>query len=100
MLRDAVPAPYAEGAGDSPQSVWLWRTLRTREAAGLDAADESRPLAGAGDVAAVVDGRIRKQADVEHLVPLPEGRRSDRVPQLPGDPALQKHLGQIAAAWD
>jgi hypothetical protein len=33
-------------------------------------------------------------------VPLPEGRRSDRVPQLPDDPALQKHLGQIAAAWD
>jgi hypothetical protein len=106
MLREAVPTPYAEGAGDTPQSVWLWRTLRTVEAAGLDAAEvlqaavDSRPLAGAGDVAAVVDGRIRKQADVEHLVPLPEGRRSDQVPQLPDDPALQKHLGQIAAAWD
>ena len=54
MLRDAVPAAYSEGAGDTPQSVWLWRTLRTVEAAGLDAREvlqaavDSRPLAGAG----------------------------------------------------
>jgi hypothetical protein len=98
------PTGYAEGA-DAPMAPWLWRTLRAAEAAGLDAREvvqaavDSRPLAGAEHVAAVVDARIRRQIDVEHLVPLPEGRWSDQVPQV-SDPAQQKYLSQLAAAMD
>jgi hypothetical protein len=96
---------HAEGAADAPMATWLWRTLRSAEAAGLDARQElqtavdSRPLAGAQYVAAVIDARLRKQIDVDHLVPLPEGRWSDRVPQVE-DPAEQKYLSQVAAAAD
>ena len=80
MLAEVLPPEFAEGAADAPMATWLWRTLRAAEAAGLDARQElqkavdSRPLAGAEYVAAVVDARLRKQIDVDHLVPLPEGR--------------------------
>jgi hypothetical protein len=86
-------------------ATWLWRTLRAAEAAGHDArqvveaAVDLRPLTGAEHVAAVIDARIRKQIDVEHLVPLPEGRWSGQVPQV-DDPAQQKYLSQLAAAMD
>ncbi len=105
ILADIVPPEYAAGAGTSPKATWLWRTLRAVEAAGLDArqvmqtAVDSRPLTGARDVAAVIDARVRKQAGVAHLVPLPEGCWSDRVP-LVDDPAEQKYLWQLAAAAD
>jgi len=106
MLAEVLgPTGYADGAADAPMVTWLWRTLRAAEAAGLDARQElqaavdSRPLAGAQYVAAVIDARLRKQIDVEHLVPQPEGRWSGRVPQV-GDPALQKYLSQLAAAAD
>jgi hypothetical protein len=51
----------------SRRSTWLWRTLRAAEAAGLDVRDvvrdaiDSRSLAGARDVAAVLDARIRER---------------------------------------
>jgi hypothetical protein len=103
ILDEVVPPVYAVAADRSARATWLWRTLRGAEAAGLDVREvmreavESRSLAGARDVCAVIDDRIRKQTD--HLVPLPEGRWSDRVPQV-DDPGLQKYLGQIAAAAD
>jgi hypothetical protein len=50
-------------------------------------------------VAAVIDDRIRKQAHVDHLVPLSQGRWSDQVPQV-DDSAQQKYLSQLAAAMD
>src|SRR5258708_19977236 len=65
----------------------------------MQTAVDSRPLTGARDVAAVIDARVRKQAGVAHLVPLPEGCWSDRVP-LVDDPAEQKYLWQLAAAAD
>ena len=103
ILDEVVPAVYAVAADRSARATWLWRTLRAAEAAGLDvrevmqAAVDSGSLAGARDVAAVIDDRIRKQVD--HLVPLPEGRFSDQVPQV-DDPAEQKYLSQLAAAMD
>ena len=103
ILDEVVPPVYAVAADRSARATWLWRTLRAAEAAGLDvrevmqAAVDSRPLAGARDVCAVIDDRIRKQVD--HLVPLPEGRFSDQVPQV-DDPAEQKYLSQLAAAMD
>src|SRR5260370_41900722 len=65
----------------------------------MQSAGDSRPLTGARDVYAVIDARVRKQAGVAHLVPLPEGCWSDRVP-LVDDPAEQKYLWQLAAAAD
>ena len=105
LLLEVVPPAYAAAADESARVTWLWRTLRAVEAAGQDARDvlrgavDSRALAGARDVAAVIDDRIRKQADVERLVPLPRGRWSDQVPQV-DDPAQQKYLSQLAAAMD
>ena len=92
MLLEVVPPAYAAAADESARATWLWRTLRAVEAAGLDAREvlraavESRDLAGARDVAAVIDDRIRKQADVERLVPLPRGRlvRSGAAGRRPG----------------
>jgi TrwC relaxase/AAA domain len=105
MLAEVLPPEFAAGAAAAPMATWLWRTLTAAEAAGLDAREElqkavdSRPLTGAEYVAAVVDARLRKQIDVDHLVPLPEGRFADQVPQV-GDPAEQKYLSQLAAAMD
>ena len=103
LLAGAVPEAYAAGAADSPRATWLWRSLRAAEAGGLDAREvlqtavDLRPLAGAEDVAAVLDARIRPR--VEYLTPVPEGRFSDQVPQV-DDPAEQKYLAQLAAAMD
>ena len=65
----------------------------------MRAAVESRDLAGARDVAAVIDDRIRRQAGVERLVPLPQGRWSEQVPQV-DDLAQQKYVSQLAAVMD
>lgn len=105
MLTDALPEEYRGGAAESPKATWLWRTLRAIEAAGLDAREhlqaaiDSRSLAGADDVAAVVNDRLGNRLDPEGLVPQPEGRWSDQVPQV-SDPAGQKYLHQLAAAMD
>lgn len=105
ILAETLPLEYAPSAADAPMATWLWRTLRAAEAAGLDAREvvqaavDSRPLSGAQYVTAVVDARIRKQIDVAHLVPLPQGRWSDQVRQV-DDPADQKYLAQLAAAMD
>jgi hypothetical protein len=61
----------------SHQARWLWRTLRAAELAGLDAgqvladAIGERDLAGARDVAAVIDARLRCR--LGSLVPHPAG---------------------------
>jgi hypothetical protein len=85
------------------QATWLYRTLRSAELAGLDPAEvartavESRDLAGARDVAAVIDARIRQR--VYPLLPQPQGPWANRVPQL-GDPDRQAYLAQIAEMMD
>jgi hypothetical protein len=103
IVLDALPAQYAADGLTSPQATWLWRTLRATEAAGLDAGDvarqaiDSRSLAGARDVASVVDARIRRQVDP--LVPQPQRPWSEQVPEV-ADPQRRRFLTDLAAAMD
>ena len=88
----ALPPGYRQDL--SPQARWLFRTLRAAELAGLDPAEvirtaiASRDLAGARDIAAVLDARIRPR--VHPLLPQPQGPWASRVPRLPdpGPPGL------------
>ena len=97
----ALPPGYRQEL--SHQARWLFRTLRAAELAGLDPADlarsaiESRDLAGARDIASVLDARIRQR--VHPLLPQPQGPWSSRVPQLP-DPGRHAYLTEIAAMMD
>jgi len=103
IVLNALPAQYAADGLTSHQSTWLWRTLRAAEAAGLDAGDMvrqaigSRSLAGARDVASVLDARIRQRVDP--LVPQPQQPWSDRVPAV-ADPERRRFLADLAAAMD
>ena len=87
----------------SHQARWLFRTLRSAELAGLDPAEvarsaiASRDLAGARDIASVVDARIRQR--VYPLLPQPQGPWAGRVPQL-DDAGRQAYLAEIAAMMD
>jgi hypothetical protein len=80
------------------QARWLWRTLRSAELAGLDAADVlaaaigERDLAGARDLAAVIDARIRYRTGA--LVPVSVGSWSDQVPLI-ADPDRRTYLTEI-----
>jgi hypothetical protein len=103
LLRDALPPEYRDGTEESPQATWLWRTLRSVEAAGLDVAEvlqqavDSRPLSRARNIAAVVDKRIRNATG--ELTPRPLESWADQVPQI-GDPRQQKFATDLAAAMD
>jgi len=103
IVLAALPAQYAADGLTSPQATWLWRTLRAAEAAGLDVGEVvrdaigSRSLAGARDVASVLDSRIRQRVDP--LVPQPQRPWSDRVPDV-ADPERQRFLTELAAAMD
>ena len=103
IVRDALPSEYAADGLTSPQASWLWRTLRAAEAAGLDAGDVareaigSRSLAGARDLASVIDARIRRQVDP--LVPRPQLPWSGQVPEV-ADPERRRFLVELAAAMD
>jgi hypothetical protein len=87
----------------SPQSRWLFRTLRAAELAGLDPAEVTRSavasqdLAGARDVASVIDARIRRR--VYPLPPQPQGPWASRVLHLP-DSERQAYLAEIVAMMD
>jgi hypothetical protein len=101
LVMAALPPGYRQEL--SPQARWLYRTLRSAELAGLDPAEvarsaiESRDLAGARDIAAVIDARIRQR--VYPLLSRPQGPWARRVPQLP-DPGRQAYLAEIAAMMD
>jgi conjugative relaxase-like TrwC/TraI family protein len=103
--RDLVAAALPPGhRGElSHRARWLYRTLHAAELAGLDLADvlraaiAARDLAGARDIAAVLDARIRQRIDP--LLPQPQGPWTSRVPQLP-DPARHAYLSEIAALMD
>ena len=88
-LRDNLTAAEAEAALSDPACTWLWRSLREAEAAGLDGTEvlqqaiASRHLAGARDVARVLDTRVRHMA--EGNVPRLPGSWAERVPET-GDP--------------
>ena len=103
--RDLVMAELPPGHQQplSHQARWLFRTLHAAELAGLDPAEvlrtaiTSRDLAGARDIAAVLDARIRPR--IHPLLPHPQGPRTGRVPRLP-DPDRRAYLTQIAALMD
>ncbi len=88
---------------DGGTATWLWRTLRSVEAAGLDAnqvasdAITAAPLTGARDVVAVIDARIRWAT--AGITPAPWRPWSERVPQL-ADPEGQRFVAELAAAMD
>ncbi|MFY9926488.1 MAG: AAA family ATPase, partial [Streptosporangiaceae bacterium] len=101
LVLAALPDGYRQPL--SHQARWLFRTLHAVELAGLDPAAvirttvTARDLAGARDIAAVLDARIRSRAG--RLVPHPQGSWAGRVPQLP-DPERRAYLGVIAALMD
>ena len=82
---------------------WLWRTLRAAELAGLDPGDVlaaaigERDLAGARDLAAVIDARLRYRTGA--LIPAPAGPWSAQVPAI-ADPERRAYLTEIAALMD
>ena len=84
LLAAGLPPGYRASPGH--QAKWLWRTLRAAELAGLDPAQvladaiAERDLAGARDIAAVIDARLRHR--LGSLVPLPPGPWSAQVPAL------------------
>jgi hypothetical protein len=101
LVMAALPPEYRQEL--SHQARWLYRTLRSAELAGLDPAEvartavESRDLAGARDIASVIDARICQQ--VYPLLPQPQGPWAQRVPRLP-DAERQAYLAEIAAMMD
>jgi len=103
VVLSIVPPQYAADGLTSPQATWLWRTLRGVEAAGRDAREVvqeavgSRSLAGARNLASVIDSRIRWMTG--SLVPQPQGPWSELVPAV-ADPERQRFLTELAAAMD
>ncbi len=101
MVMAALPPGYRHEL--SHQARWLCRTLRSAELAGLDPAEvarsaiESRGLAGARDIASVIDARIRQR--VYPLLPQPQRPWAERVPEL-SDPERQAYLAKIATMMD
>jgi hypothetical protein len=101
LVLAALPPGYRQPL--SHRAQWLFRTLRAAELAGLDPADvihtaiAERDLAGARDIAAVLDARIRGR--VHPLLPQPQCPWAGRLPHL-HDPGRQAYLAQIAAMMD
>ncbi len=101
LVLAALPPGYRQEL--AYQARWLYRTLRTAELAGLDPADvirravESRDLAGARDIASILDARIRQHA--QSLQPQPQGPWAGRVPQV-DDLERQAYLTELAAMMD
>jgi hypothetical protein len=101
LLQAVLPLGYQTDPGH--REKWLWQTLRAAELAGLDAAQVladaigERDLAGARDVPAVLDARIR--ARTGSGVPLPPPPWSAQVPET-GEPGRYAYLTQIAALMD
>jgi hypothetical protein len=101
LLLAHLPTEYRREPGH--QARWLWRTLRGAELAGLDpgevlaAAIGERDLAGARDVVAVIDTRLRYR--IGAVVPAPPGSWSGQVPAIV-DPERRAYLAEIAALMD
>ena len=101
LLMTSLPPGYRSEPGH--QARWLWRTLRAAELAGLDAAQlltaaiAERDLAGARDIPAVIDDRLRRRTG--SLIPLPAGPWSAQVPAI-ADPERRAYAAEIAAMMD
>lgn len=102
-IREALPQEYRTAQLDGGTATWLWRTMRSVEAAGLDAnqvasdAITAAPLTGARDVVAVIDARIRKAT--AGVAPAPWRPWSDRVPHL-ADSERRRFVTELANAMD
>jgi hypothetical protein len=102
-LRGALPADLAGQALGDPACAWLWRTLREAETAGLDGtrvlreAVAARSMAGARDVARVLDSRVRRMLD--GVQPQPFRPWAERVPAT-GSADLDRYLCELADAMD
>lgn len=102
-IRQALPKQHRGTNLDGGTATWLWRTMRSAEAAGLDASQvasdaiTAAPLTGARDVAAVIDARIRRAT--AGIAPARWRPWSDRVPQIAA-PDQQKFVTEVAAAMD
>jgi len=102
LLLAALP-PGWEQEEPGHRDKWLWKTQHAAEPAGRDArqvlaaAVAERDLAGARDIPAVVDSRIRRRVGV--LVPLPAPAWSQQVPET-GDPGRRAYLAEVAALMD
>jgi hypothetical protein len=100
LLAAALPDHHM---APGPRDRWLWRTLQAAELAGLDPAQVladaigERDLAGARDIPAVIDARIRNRTGSP--VPLPAGPWSARVPVI-ADPERRAYITQIAELMD
>jgi hypothetical protein len=101
LLAAHLPPEYRREPGH--QARWLWRTLRAAELAGLDPGDVlaaaigERDLAGARDLAAVIDARIRYRTGA--LAPAPAGPWLAQVPAI-ADPGRRAYLTELAALMD
>ena len=102
--RDLLESVLPPGDRREPsQAKWLWRTLRGAELASQDpgqvlaAAIGERDLAGARDLAAVIDACLRYR--LGFLVPRPPGPFSLQVPEI-ADPERRAYVTQIAALMD
>jgi hypothetical protein len=88
---------------DTPKARWLYRTMRAAELAGADPAKtvrnaiQARDLAGARDLPAVLDARIR--SSVRTMTPQPVGWWADRVPEV-SDPEMRDYLQELATLMD
>jgi conjugative relaxase-like TrwC/TraI family protein len=101
LVMAALPSGYRQSL--LHRARWLFRTLHAAELAGLDPAEvigtalATRDLAGARDIASVLDARIRQRVDP--LLPQPQNPWTERVPhQL--DPEHRAYLAEIAAMMD
>ena len=102
LLMASLPPEHRREPGH--QARWLWRTLRAAELAGLDmqaqvlaAAIGERDLAGARDLAAVIDARLRYR--IGAVVPAPAGPWSAQAAAITG-PGHRAFAAQIAALMD
>ena len=101
LLLASLPPEYRREP--SHQARWLWRTMRAAELAGLDAGEllaatiGERDLAGARDLAAVLDARLRYR--IGSLVPAPARSWSAQVPVI-ADSERRAFAVQIAALMD
>ncbi len=101
LVMAALPTGHRQPL--THQARWLFRTVHAAELAGLDpdevirTAITSRDLAGARDIASVLDARIRPRIDP--LLPQSHGLWAERVPPLP-DFVRRAYLAKIAAMMD
>jgi hypothetical protein len=96
LLLAALPPEYRQEPGH--QARWLWRTLRSAELAGLDAAQTladavaGRDLAGARDVPSVIDARLRRRTGA--FVPRPADSWAAQLPDI-ADPERRAYTARM-----